>query len=180
MHATWSNNITEQKLMDQQSQIRKKQCLTNLELEEIQRSIEDEPHGHTPSDSKSEDEQWFLGFNEKGGDAFLKDVRVVVEDIGNQHENVELAFRIKEELLEGEKKILKNMSEIRKLNRTRLSCLRNVEKGKLFTEVRKVNELLRKIKLNGVTEDNDLFYLGAALVTKVFEKNKTNGDKKHS
>ena len=72
------------------------------------------------------------------------------------------------------------MSEIRKLNRTRLSCLRNVEKGKLFTEVRKVNELLRKIKLNGVTEDNDLFYLGAALVTKVFEKNKTKGDKKHS
>ena len=50
MHAIWRDkgmfNITEQRFMDQQSQIRKKQSLTNLELEEIQRRIEDEPHGH--------------------------------------------------------------------------------------------------------------------------------------
>ena len=63
----------------------------NLELEEIQRRIEDEPHGHVPSDSKSEDEQWFLGFNEKGGDVFLKD-RVVVEDTGDRHIFLKLAF----------------------------------------------------------------------------------------
>ena len=47
------------RFMDQQSQIRKKQWLTKLELEEIQRRIEDEPHDHVPNDSKSEDEQWF-------------------------------------------------------------------------------------------------------------------------
>ena len=29
-----------------------------------------------------------------------------------------------------------------------------------------------------MTGDNDLFYLGAALVTKLFEKNKTKRDKK--
>ena len=29
-----------------------------------------------------------------------------------------------------------------------------------------------------MTEDNDLFYLGVALVNKVFEKTKTKGDKK--
>ena len=33
-----------------------------------------------------------------------------------------------------------------------------------------MNELLKKIKSKDVTEDNDLFYLGAALVTKAFEK----------
>ena len=33
------------------------------------------------------------------------------------------------------------MSEMQKLDRTRLPCFRKVEKGKLFTEVRKVNEL---------------------------------------
>ena len=76
-------NITEQRLMDQQSQIRKKQWLTELEFEEIQRRIEDKPHSYVLNDSESEDEQWFLGFDEKGGDVFLKDVRVVVEDIGN-------------------------------------------------------------------------------------------------
>ena len=63
-----------------------------MELEQIQRRIEDKPNGHLPNDSKTEDEQWFLGFDEKGGDVFLKDVRVVVEDTGNQHENVEFGL----------------------------------------------------------------------------------------
>ena len=66
--------------------------------------IEDEPHGYVPK---------FWGFNEKGGDVFLKDVRVVVEDIGNWHENIKFGFRIKEELAADEKEMLKNMSEIR-------------------------------------------------------------------
>ena len=160
MHAIQRNkgifNITEQRVMEQQSQIRKKQWLTKLELEEIQRRTEDEPRGNVPNDSESEDEQWFSDFDEKGGDVFLNDVRVVVEDIGNRHENVEFGFRIKEELQEDEKEMLKNMSEIRKLDRRRLPCLRKVEKRKLFTEVRKVNELLKKIELKDVTEDNDL------------------------
>ena len=34
---------------------------------------------------------------------------------------------------EEEKEMLKNMSEIQKLDRTRLPCLRKVEKEKLFT-----------------------------------------------
>ena len=76
---------------------------------------------------------------------------MVVEDIGNRHENVEFGLRFKEELPEDEKEMLKNMSEIRKLHRKRLSCLRKMEKGKLFTEVRKVNELLEKIELKDVT-----------------------------
>ena len=70
------------------------------------------------------------------------------------------------------------MPEIRKLDKTRLPCLRKVEKGKLFTEVRKVSELLHKTESKDVTEDNDLFYLGVALANKVFEKTKTKGDKK--
>ena len=51
-------NITEQRLTDRQIQIRKKQWLTNLKLEEMQRRMEDEPHGHVPKDGESEDEQW--------------------------------------------------------------------------------------------------------------------------
>ena len=103
---------------------------------------------------------------------------MVVEDIGNRHGNVEFGFRIKEELQENEKEMPKSMSEIRKLDRKRLPCLRKVAKGKLLTGVRKVNELLKKIESKDVTKDNDLFYLGAALVTIVFEKNKTKGEKK--
>ena len=74
-----------------------------MEFEEIQRRIEEKPHGHLTNDSKSEDQQWFLGFDENGGNVCLKDVIVVVEDIGNRHENVEFGLRNKEELLEDEK-----------------------------------------------------------------------------
>ena len=55
--------------------------------------------------------------------------------------------------------MLKNMPQVRKLDRTRLPCLRKVEKGKLFTEIRKVNKLLKKIKPKDVTENNNLLYL---------------------
>ena len=72
------------------------------------------------------------------------------------------------------------MSEIRKLDRTRLTCLRKVEKGKLLTEVRNVNELLKKIESKDLTADNDLFYIEAALVTEVFKKKKIKGEKKQS
>ena len=93
MHAIWRDkgmfNITEQKFMDQQNQIRKKQWLIKMVLEEIERRIEDEPHNHVPNDSESENEKWFLGFDEKGGYLFMKDVRVVMEHISNRHENVE-------------------------------------------------------------------------------------------
>ena len=68
------------------------------------------------------------------------------------------------------------MSEIRKLDRTRLPHLRKVEKEELIAEVRKVDELLKKIESKEVTDDKD--YLGTELVTKVFEKNKTKGEKK--
>ena len=69
------------------------------------------------------------------------------------------------------------MSEIEKLDRTRLLFLKKVEKGKLFTGVRKVNQIFKITDLKDPIEDNDLFYLGAALMTKVFEKNKTKGGK---
>ena len=111
---------------------------------------------------------------------FLKEFRVVAEDIDNQHKNLEFGFRIKEELLDDEKEMLRNMSKIRNLDGTRLPYLRKVEKGKLSREVREVRELLKKIESKGVTEVNDLFYLGAVLVTKVFEKNKTKSEKEQS
>ena len=41
-----------------------------------------------------------------------------------------------------------------------------------------MNELLTKIESKDLTWNNDLFYLGAALVTRVFENTKTKGKKK--
>ena len=101
-------------------------------------------------------------------DVFLKYIRVVVEDNGNQHENVEFGFRIREDLLEDEREMLKNMSKIQKLDRTRLPCLI------------KLNDLWIKIESKDVTEDNNLFFLGAAALATAFEKNKTKGEKKQT
>ena len=57
------------------------------------------------------------------------------------------------------KKKKKKKKEIWKLNRTRLPCLRNVEKGKLFTEVRKMNELLKKIESKDVLKKKKRYKL---------------------
>ena len=74
--------------------------------------------------------------------------------------------------------MLKNILEIQQLDRTRLQCLRKVEKGKLIKEIGKANELLKKIKLKDIKKDHDLLYQGATLVTEIFEKNKTQAKKK--
>ena len=99
MHAIWRDkgtfNIAEQKLVNQKSQIRKNLWLTKLELEEIQRRIEDEVHGVVQNDSESEDEQWLLGFDEKRWRCISERSYRVVLEIGNQHENNDFGFRIK-------------------------------------------------------------------------------------
>ena len=51
--------------------------------------------------------------------------------------------------------MLKNMSEIRKIDRARLPCLRKVAKENLLTEVRRVDESLKKIESKHVAKDND-------------------------
>ena len=79
--------------------------------------------------------------------------------------------------MQGDEKKCWKTCQIWKLERTILPYLRKGEKGKQFTEVRKVNELLKKAESKDVTEDNDLFYLKAALVAKVFEKTKTKETK---
>ena len=98
------------------------------------------------------------------------------EDIGNRHENVDFCFRIKEELLEDEKEMLKNMSDS-KARQNKITMSQKSWKKKTVYR-RKTNELSKKIESNDVTEDIDLFYLGAALVAKVSEKNKRKGEKK--
>ena len=53
-----------------------------------------------------------------------------------------------------------------------MPCIRKVGKGNILTN----GEV---IELKGVIEDNDLLYLGAALMTKVFKTNKTKREREH-
>ena len=61
------------------------------------------------------------------------------------------------------------MDEILKLERTRLPCLRGINKGKLKSAVKKVDILLGKIEVANITTTNDIIYAGAALVPGMVE-----------
>ena len=83
MHAIWNNmgmfNVTEQRLVDQKSNILKIKWLSDLELEEIQRNIEDIGNGEVGLES-DEDEGWFLGCDHEGQDVFMKECEFALED----------------------------------------------------------------------------------------------------
>lgn len=109
--------ISEQRLMGQKDQImkkkKKKKIWRNFELEEMQ-------------ECESVEDQWLLELDEEEKNVFVKDFRVVVENLGNL-ENVEYVFRIKGVLLEEENEILKSKAEILKKGRARLPSLSKVD-----------------------------------------------------
>ena len=64
-------NVTEQRLVDQKNNALKRKWLSDLELEEIQRNIEDIGNVEVGLESDV-DEGWFLGFDREGQDMFMK------------------------------------------------------------------------------------------------------------
>ena len=60
MHAIWNQqgmfSVTEQRLVDQANQIRKRKWLSDLELEEINRNIQDAAHGQVTEDTSNREE----------------------------------------------------------------------------------------------------------------------------
>ena len=83
MHVTWNEmgmfNVTEQRLVGQKNNILKRKWLSDLELEEIQRNIDDIRNGEVGLESDV-DEGWFLGFDHEGQDVFMKKCEVRPED----------------------------------------------------------------------------------------------------
>ena len=83
MHAIWNEmgvfNLTEPRLVDQKNNILKRKWLSDLELEEIQRNIEDIGNGEVGLES-TVDEGWFLGFDHEGQDVFMKECEVALDD----------------------------------------------------------------------------------------------------
>ena len=100
MHAIWNEmgmfNVTEQRLVDQKNSILKRKWLSNFELEEIKRNIEDIGDGEVGLES-DEDEGWFLGFDHEGQDVFMKECEVALEDckVPNSEEERSNVFVLK-------------------------------------------------------------------------------------
>ena len=63
-------NVKQERLVDQKNNNLKRKWLSDLELEEIQRNIEDIRQCEVWSES-DEDEEWFLGFDHERQDVFM-------------------------------------------------------------------------------------------------------------
>ena len=172
MHVIWNEmgmfNVTEQRLVDQKINILKRKWLSDLELEEIQRSIEDIRNGEVGLESDV-DEGWFLGFDHEGQDVFMKECEVVLEDcmVPNVEEERSNAFVIKMnmQITNEDMTILEKMHNVlSKENGERLPPLTGTEKHRLLEATRKVDEVMNKIEVGNITELNDLVYAGAVMV----------------
>ena len=172
MHVIWNEigifNITEQRLVDHNNNILKRKCLSNLEMEEIQRNIEDIRNGELGLESDV-DKGWFLGFYHEGQDVFMKECEVVVEDcmVPNVEEERSNVFVIKMnmQITNEDMTIREKMRNVlSKETRERLPPPRRIEKRRLLEATRKIDEVMNKVEVGNITELNDLVYAGAVVV----------------
>ena len=176
MHNLWKDmgmfQITEQRLLDQKAQIMKKKWLTDLELEEIKRLIEDAECG-IPGTVINE---------ERDEDAEREAEINIDEKDQNESETMRtrdfVVDRDQNELDETQKGILQQLNEIQGKERKRLPALRGLERKRLSDAVNTVDEVLSKVKVTDITEVNDLIYCGAALVTEMLGIKTCRNDKK--
>ena len=168
-------NVTEQRLVNQKNNILKRKWLSNLELEEIQRNIEDIGYGEVALEG-DEDEGWFLGFDHGGQDLFMEECEVVLEDcvVPNVEEEGSTFFVIKMnmQINNEDMTILETMRNmLSKETRERLPPLWGIENHRLLEIAGKAENVMNKIDVGNITELNDLVYAGAVVVMKMLGVN---------
>ena len=160
--------VTEQRLVDQKNQITKKQWLSNLELEEIKRSIEDALYGQIGQRIDHENRR----------EERIDHVTVV----GYEGADRNSYFSVNKEVPNEEKNLIERLNEISKKNRVRLPSLRGVEKAKFCIQhtaaVRKVDNVMGMFQVNNITETDDLIYWWAAMVTEMLGVKIKNKEKR--
>ena len=172
IHAIWNEigmfNVTEQRLVDQKNNILKRKWLSDLELEEIQRNIEDIGNGKVGLES-DEDEGWSLGFDHEGQDVFMKECEVVVKDfmVSNVNKKRSSVLVIKMNMQITKEDMQKMCNVLSKETRERLPPLWGIEKHRLLEATRKVDEVKNKIEVGNITELNVLVYAGVVAFTEM-------------
>ena len=132
--------ISEQRLVDQAN--------TDLETEELERKV-------TGSDSVIVDEAISV---EALPDHVGKDVRNVLPEMGVEEKT--------DSPDEEEVAIVMEIAEvIQRDKKDKLPTLRNVPKNRLLEETAKGDKVLSKFKTHSITNTNEFFYAGAAVVT---------------
>ena len=140
--------VSEQRLVDQANTIRRNSWMTELEIEELERKV-------TGSDSVIVEEARSV---EALPDHVGEDVRNVLPEMGAEEQA--------DSLDEEEVAIVIEIAEVIERGRKhKLPALRNVSKKKLLEETDKVDKVLSKFKTHSITKTNELFYVGAVVVT---------------
>ena len=134
------------------------QWLSELELEEIRRLIEE---GEDTGE---------VGGSEEDEETDRSEQEEVRTDPQLNKQNAQ-SRKLKIVLVEGcelspeEVEVIKKLEKILPKKRERLPSLRGIERRKLKEVTKKVDAVREKIETNDITNTNDLMYAGAAVVT---------------
>ena len=161
--------ISEQRLMDQIRQIKKKGWLSQLEIERIKRNIvEKEVGGESAGNENVEVNVYTDGNIPELNHQFDNDNPAVnAENADQVNEGTVRAEQFEDELLtESEKAIVERLKIImNEKQRKPLPSLKKINKEQILKEVKEVNEVLKKMRKDTITTTNDLMYAAAAIVS---------------
>ena len=152
MLSLWLQNgmfwVSEERLVDQANTIRRNSCMTELEIEELERKV-------TVSDS-------IIVEKARCVEALPDHIREYVRNVLPEMEAEEQA----DSLDEDEVAIVMEIVEVIEMGRKdKLPALRNVPKKKLLEATAKVDKVLSKFKTHSITKTNELFYAGTVVAT---------------
>ena len=178
MHIIWNQqemfSVTEQRLVDQANQIRKRKWLSNLELEEINRNIPDAAYGQMTEDTSNREKNDvnptvnpdILDSEEEAGP---RNVEQGGEQTPEDEETEERFVRIREgqTLSAEEYDIVNRISEKIGTKRQRLPSLKGTNRARLNEIVHKVDSVIGKITSESITDTDDIIYGGAAVATEM-------------
>ena len=178
MHAIWNQqemfSVTEHRSVDQANQIRNRKWLIDLELEEINRNIQDAAHGQVTEDASNRKEYDVNptvnpDILDSEEEARPRNVEQGGEQAPEDEETEEQFVRIKEgkTLSVEENDIVNRISEKIGTKRQRLPSLKGTNRARLNKIVHKVDSVIAKIILESITDSNDIIYAGAAVATEM-------------
>ena len=147
----WLNKYTfwvsQEKLVDEANIIHKNSCMTESEIEELERNLAE-------NDTCKE--------KDRSADDAGKNLGEKLWDILTVLESDQVICNLEEE----EVAITEEIAEVlERRQKNKLPVLRDVPKKKLFEETAKVDKVLYKIKTHSITKANKLFYAGAIVNT---------------
>ena len=155
--------VTEQRLLDQKSQIVRKQWLSRLELA---RAVEDGEYGDIGGELEQGEGERSINHQEPD-----------IQTARDRAENDVFCLKERVDVTQEEICLLQRLNEMRKMDRARLPALRGIESEKMRKAVKKLDVLLEKIKVDDITDVNDLIYCASAVVVENLGVKREGGKK---